>query len=173
MHTHFNKQTQKEFDVLIYANTPQNYQIKQDKIKEKTWSGKSILRTLLTPSTTYEHMFLSCKKAVKLTFNSIISFQFTSSSFYEWTKLAIFQHMWGHETSLYAKSLNSRLKLQRLEIAFKQSNLLWDYMMRHHSFEETKSANFVQTSFPSNIMAIIRRLRKPLRWSFMSYCPMR
>lgn len=33
---------------------------------------------------------------------------------------------WGHETSQQAESLNRALKPQSTEVAFQQSNLLWD-----------------------------------------------
>lgn len=68
----------------------------------------------------------------------------------------VFCGRWGHETSQYAESLNRALKPQRMEVAFKQSNLLMDYMMKHH-FQKGELSNSVTTPFPPNIMTILRQ----------------
>ncbi|CAM6094908.1 unnamed protein product [Calypogeia fissa] len=63
---------------------------------------------------------------------------------------------WGHETSQQAESLNRAIKPERQEVAFKQSNLLWDYMMVHY-YDKKKLAQSLNTPFPPNIMGILRR----------------
>ncbi|CAM6118241.1 unnamed protein product [Calypogeia fissa] len=104
--TNFKKQAQKEFEPLVYANTPDQFKGWLDRIKTKNAKLADYIQKI-APSKQCSRAFCPVRR-------------------------------WGHETSQQAESLNRALKSQRQEVAFKQSTLLWDYMM--NKFYEKRAA---------------------------------